>query len=62
MKNLNQILNQIAVGKGSAGRMLNDPRAFESLVDALGNLNLLIQEFRQQLALWKEHGILHKEN
>jgi ABC-type transporter Mla subunit MlaD len=61
MKNLNQILLQIAEGKGSAGRMLNDPRAFESLVDALQNLNLLIQEFRQQLALWKKHGILHKE-
>ena len=34
---------------------------FEALVDALGNLNLLIQEFREQLTLWKEHGILHKE-
>ena len=61
MKNLNQILSQIAAGKGTAGRMINDPRAFESLVDALQNLNLLIQEFRQQLTLWKEHGILHKE-
>ena len=61
MKHLNQILLQIAEGKGTAGRMLTDPRAFESLVDALGNLDLLIQEFRQQLALWKEHGILHKE-
>lgn len=61
MKNINQILNQISSGKGSVSRMLNDPRVFESLVDALGNLNLLIQEFREQLALWKEHGILHKE-
>jgi len=61
MKNLNQILKQIAEGKGTAGKMINDPRAFESLVDALQNLNLLIQEFRQQLALWKEYGILHKE-
>jgi phospholipid/cholesterol/gamma-HCH transport system substrate-binding protein len=61
MKHVDQILQKISAGQGTASRMLNDPRAFEALVDALGNLNLLIQEFREQLTLWKEHGILHKE-
>jgi len=61
MKNVEQIVQKISTGQGSASRMLNDPRAFEALVDALQNVNLLILEFRAQIALWKEHGILHKE-
>jgi len=61
LNKLTELLEQMTTGQGTAGRMVNDPRLYESLVDAVENMNLTMTELRAQIALWKEHGILYKD-
>jgi phospholipid/cholesterol/gamma-HCH transport system substrate-binding protein len=57
LKHLDEIFVKISTGEGTAGRVLNDPRLYESLADAGANLNLAIREFRQLLAEWAKQGM-----
>ncbi len=61
MQQMNLLLLKISEGEGTAGRIVNDPRLYEALADTAENLNLAITEIREQLALWREHGITYKE-
>ncbi|MCP4709894.1 MAG: MCE family protein [Planctomycetes bacterium] len=61
LNQLTELLVRLTQGQGTAGRIVNDPRLYESLVDAVDNMNLTMTELRVQLALWKEHGILYKD-
>ena len=61
LNQLTELLLRLTQGQGTAGRLVNDPRLYESLVDAVENMNLTMTELRAQIALWKEHGILYKD-
>jgi phospholipid/cholesterol/gamma-HCH transport system substrate-binding protein len=56
MQSMNKVLLQISEGDGTMGRVLNDPRLYESFVDACQNLNLAITDFRELIAKVKEEG------
>ena len=61
LNQLTELLERMTRGQGTAGRIVNDPRLYESLVDAVENMNRTMTELRAQIALWKEHGILYKD-
>jgi len=60
MDRLEELLGKMSEGQGTVGRLVNDPRLYETLVDALQNLQATLRDFRQQLALWRQYGITHK--
>lgn len=61
MQQMNKLLLKLSEGDGTAGRFVNDPRLYEALTDTTENLNLAITDIREQIALWREHGITYKE-
>ncbi|KPK76685.1 MAG: hypothetical protein AMJ79_05790 [Phycisphaerae bacterium SM23_30] len=60
LNHLTMVLEGLTAGEGTAGRMLHDPRLYESLVDAVENINLTMTEFGSLIALLKEYGIWYK--
>ena len=58
LKHLDQLFNQINAGQGTTGRLLNDPRLYESLADTTETLKLAIGEFRLLIAELTEHGVI----
>ena len=61
LNRLSMVLTRLSAGEGTAGQILNDPRLYEALVDAVENINLTMTDFISLIALWKEHGILYKD-
>jgi|GEM_PF-1010764 len=60
LNRLDQIFMKVAAGKGTAGRLFNDPRLYESLTDAIKNLNKRFQELGPILEHIEKHGLLAK--
>lgn len=58
LKSLDRLFTELKSGTGTAAKMVNDPRLYESLVDTTETLTLAIQEFRELLAELNEHGIV----
>jgi phospholipid/cholesterol/gamma-HCH transport system substrate-binding protein len=70
-KNVNDRLDQVAKlleqaqaisvkinkGEGTAGQLVNDPRLYESMVDASKELNETIKTLRRLAAQWEQEGI-----
>ncbi len=56
LQTMNTVLSEVSQGDGTVGRMMNDPRLYESFVDACQNLNLAITDFRDLIAQVKEKG------
>jgi len=56
LQTMNTVLSEVSQGEGTVGRMMNDPRLYESFVDACQNLNQAITEFRDLIAHVKEEG------
>jgi len=54
---MNQLLSRISTGQGTAARIVNDPRLYEALTDAAGNLDITLRELRQLIAHWKQDGM-----
>ena len=57
LRHFDDILSQIAAGEGTAGRILRDPRLYESLTDASENLSLAVADLRTLIARWSESGL-----
>jgi ABC-type transporter Mla subunit MlaD len=58
LKHLDQVFKQFTAGQGTTGRLINDPRLYESLADTTETLKLAIQEFRSLIAELNEHGVI----
>lgn len=56
LKTTNQLLQGVSRGEGTVGRLVKDPRLYDSLNDAVENLNKALAELRGLLADWKESG------
>jgi len=55
---MSRLIHQVNQGKGSAGKILKDPRLYESLTETGENLSLAVQEFRDLIANLNEHGLI----
>lgn len=54
---INRTVTKIEAGEGSAGKFINDPRLYNTLLEASQQLSLSLKEFRQLLKQWKEKGV-----
>ena len=57
LNRLEQIFGQVASGEGTAGKILNDPKLYESLTDSCENFNQAITEFRALIDQWSKKGL-----
>jgi phospholipid/cholesterol/gamma-HCH transport system substrate-binding protein len=55
---MSRLMHQVNQGKGTAGKILKDPRLYESLTETGENLSLAVKEFRDLIANLNEHGII----
>jgi phospholipid/cholesterol/gamma-HCH transport system substrate-binding protein len=69
---LNQRLEQIAVslqriqsvaqkideGKGTAGKLVNDPKLYDALTDTAAELKLTVKDLRRLIQQWEQEGIV----
>ena len=60
LQRFNVLLERVTDGSGTAGRIVNDPRMYESITDAGAKLSLALDEFRELLAQWKADGVKMK--
>ena len=59
LQQVNQVLTQVADGQGTLGRVLNDPRLYETMASTGENLNLAVEEFRELIAELTRYGIIN---
>ncbi len=57
MATINRVVTKIDAGKGTAGKLINDPHLHHNMLDAIGQLNELLIETRQLVKVWKEEGV-----
>ena len=57
MTTLNRALVKMESGKGSAGKLLNDPKLYDDLVDATDQLSKLMADLRTLIKTWKAEGV-----
>jgi len=57
MSTFNRVIVKMDEGEGSAGKLLNDPKLYNSLVEAAQQMSKLMVDFRQLLEEWKKNGL-----
>lgn len=62
LRQVNEVTARIAQGDGTAERLLNDPRLYESLVDTSDNLRITLEQLHQLLEEWRQEGPRVKVN
>ena len=54
---INKVAMKMDAGKGTAGRLLNDPKLYNNLLEATRQIGQLLKEFRELVKAWKEGGV-----
>ena len=54
---INRIALQLEKGKGTAGKLLNDPKLYNNLLEATGQTKIMLKEFSDLVKIWKENGV-----
>lgn len=57
MATMNRTMTKMESGKGTFGRMANDPKLYNNLADAAEQLNKLVGEMRKLVKTWQSQGI-----
>jgi hypothetical protein len=57
MANLNNVLDKINSGEGTAGKFVNDGRLYEQLLEDSKQLHLVLQDIKGFVAESKEKGL-----
>ena len=57
MATINRLATKVEEGEGTAGRLLSDPQLYDNLLEATSQMGKMLEEFRQLIELWKEHGV-----
>ena len=57
LQHLNQAIEQVNQGQGTAGKILYDPELYEEMLSATENLNQAVQELRALLSKWSRDGM-----
>ena len=56
MATINKAAAKIDSGDGTAGRLINDPKLYNDLLDATREFGRLLKDFRQLVEEWKKKG------
>jgi phospholipid/cholesterol/gamma-HCH transport system substrate-binding protein len=54
---LQQIVQKINQGKGTAGQFVNDPKLYESLVDTTQELDATVKDLKRLIEQWEQEGV-----
>ncbi len=54
---MNTIAMKIDSGDGTAGKLINDPKLYNSLVTATVNLDRMLKELHKMIAQWRQEGV-----
>ncbi|HUT60089.1 MAG TPA: MlaD family protein [Phycisphaerae bacterium] len=57
MTSLNKVAHKLQSSEGSAGKLLNDPKLYNNLLEVTVQLNGLLKEFRVLVQQWQERGM-----
>jgi len=57
MATINRAASKIDAGEGTAGKLINDPKLYDSLLDATRQMEQLLVELRELVEIWKTGGI-----
>jgi phospholipid/cholesterol/gamma-HCH transport system substrate-binding protein len=57
---MQSIANKIDKGDGTAGKLINDPKLYESLTDTTAELHLTIKDLRRLIQQWEQEGVPFK--
>jgi len=49
--------NKIDKGEGTAGKLINDPKLYEALVDTSQELSLTVRDLRRLVEQWEQEGV-----
>lgn len=60
MDSLSKVAATMQSGEGTAGKLLNDPKLYNDLVDTTRQLNNLIDDLRAMVKEWRDKGIPFK--
>lgn len=60
LESFQSIAQKVDKGEGTAGLLLNDPKLYQSLVDASRELNLTITDLRRLVEQWEQDGVSFK--
>ncbi len=60
LTSMNRVIVKMDQGEGTAGKLLNDPKLYNSLVEASEQLKKLMEDFRQLAEEWKKSGMTLK--
>src|SRR5262249_50967508 len=62
LEQFQSIAAKVDQGKGAAGQLINDPKLYESLVDASRELTLTIKDLKLLVKQWTDEGMYIKLN
>ena len=54
---LQQIVQKVNQGKGTAGQLVNDPKLYESLVDTTQQLDATVKDLKRLVEQWEQEGV-----
>ena len=54
---INRIALQLEKGEGTAGKLLNDPKLYNNLLEATSQTKIMLKEFSDLVKIWKEDGV-----
>ncbi len=57
MTTINKVVAKIDDGEGSAGKLVNDPKLYNELVAAVGQMKSLMKDLRALTETWKKTGL-----
>ncbi len=57
LESFQSISSKIDSGKGTAGLLVNDPKLYAGLVDAVAQLNLTIKDLQRLALQWEQEGV-----
>jgi phospholipid/cholesterol/gamma-HCH transport system substrate-binding protein len=51
------VANKVDQGQGTAGKLINDPKLYEALLDSSQELSLTIKDLRRLVEQWEQEGV-----
>jgi ABC-type transporter Mla subunit MlaD len=57
LQQVQSVAAKVNSGEGTAGKLINDPKLYESMVDTAEELNLTIRDLKVLVEQWQEEGV-----
>jgi phospholipid/cholesterol/gamma-HCH transport system substrate-binding protein len=58
LQHVQSVAQKIDRGNGTAGKLVNDPKLYESLADTDSEMNLMVKDLRRVIQQWEQEGIV----